>query len=468
MFDSGLSGVSECRPSLPAGLGRPSLHERCYSNRLLTMRHGCWLGRTNPAFCLIALLLAFTMFPRSRSFAEDSLETKLVSRDELQARVRAASDWFLAVQNADGSFRYGWEPALDQDLLEESLIRQAGAAVAVSRCAALMNDDRLESAATRAIEYLLLQTKRAEGKFPTRRSAAPYQLVHPVGFSGLLLLAIMEHPSPTEAMRTGASELANYLRMRQRPDGSIRLSSSDDPAEDDEDDREHPGMPYYPGEALLALAKYESKNQVSPNNQAVRKSRDFYWRVWRRSKEPAFVPWQTAAHAELVSCTKDRASAEFVFEMNDWLIQLQYREDARAGWVGGFAAYVEGEMVAVEPGISSASYAESLADALRVARVMKDSVRERKYTEALFGVLRFINQLQYEPAGVSHFVPEYRSKLVGGFRAGLRQGTVRIDFTQHATLAMCNILAAESVPVATPVSASKEGRLSAGQGGSRK
>jgi hypothetical protein len=408
------------------------------------------------------------MLPIGRSIADDSLKVKPVSRDELQARVRAASDWFLAVQNPDGSFRYGWEPALDQDLLEESLIRQAGAAVAVSRCAALMNDDRLESAATRAIEYLLLQTKRTEGKFPTRRSIAPYQLVHPVGFSGLLLLAIMEHPSPTNSMRTAGEELANYLRMRQRPDGSIRLGSSDDPTEDDEDDREHPGMPYYPGEALLALAKYESKNHIPSSDQAVRKSRDFYWRVWRRSKEPAFVPWQTAAHAELVSRTKDRASAEFVFEMNDWLIQLQYRENARAGWAGGFAAYVEGEMVAVEPGISSASYAESLADALCVARAMKDSVRERKYTEALFGVLRFINQLQYEPGGVSHFVPEYRSKLVGGFRAGLRQGTVRIDFTQHATLAMCNILAAESVPTATPVSASKEGRLSAGQGGSRK
>lgn len=439
-----------------------------HPDRRWMLHHQCWLGHLSCAFRLVVLFLALLVLPISRSIADESSRTKPVSRDELQSRIRAASEWFLAVQKPDGSFRYGWEPALDQDLLEESLIRQAGAAVAVSRCAALTNDERLESAATRAIDYLLLQTKRTEGKIPTRRSAASYQVVHPVGFSGLLLLAIMDHPAPTDSMNSAATELANYLRSRQRPDGSIRLGLSDDPAEDDEDDRDHPGMPYYPGEALFALAKYESSNRVAVTDQAVRRSRDYYWRAWRRNKEPAFVPWQTAAHAELVSRTKDRASAEFVFEMNDWLIQLQYREDARAGWAGGFAAYIEGEMVAMEPGISSASYAESLADGLRVAQSMNDSIRERRYSEALFAVLRFINQLQYEPSSVSHFVPEYRSKLVGGFRAGLRQGTVRIDFTQHATLAMCNILAAESFPSANPVSASKEGRLSAGQGGSRK
>jgi len=403
-----------------------------------------------------------------RCIADDSRKESTVSRDELQARVRAASDWFIAVQKPDGSFRYGWEPALDQDLLEESLIRQAGAAVAVSRCAALSRDKKLEDAATRAIEYLLLQTKRVEGKVPARRSAAPYQVVHPVGFSGLLLLAIMEHPSPRDSMQSAATELANYLRSRQRADGSFRLGISDDPLEDDDDDRDHPGLPYYPGEALFALAKFESRQQVPMNEQAVRRGRDFYWRYWRREKEPAFIPWQTAAHAELVARTKDRTSAEFVFEMNDWLVQLQYRGDAKAGWVGGFAAYIEGEVVAMEPGISSASYAESLSDALHVAQIMKDSVRERRYSESLYAVLRFINQLQYEPSAVSHFMPEYRPKLVGGFRAGLRQGTVRIDFTQHATLAMCNVLAAESFPSAIPVSASREGQLSAGQGDSRK
>ena len=436
--------------------------------------------RSSFAACLSLLFV----IPSSHGADASSIAPAVLSASQLEPRVRAAADWLVKTERPDGSFRYGWEPALDQDLLDESLIRQAGAAVALARCATVLKDEELAQAASLAIDTLLSQTKRIDGRKPTRRPIAPYQAVHPVGFSALILLAITEHPEPTVAMKTSADELANYLMSRQRDNGSIRLGASDDPADDEDNDADHPGMAYYPGEAVYALSRHAGKSGVTAVEEAVRSSREYYWRHWRREKEPAFIPWQTAAHTEVVARSKDRHSAEFVFEMNDWLLQLQYREgEGKEEWVGGFAAYAEGEKIPLEPGINSASYAESLADAWRTARLMEDRVREARYREALSSAIRFISQLQYDDSSVQHFVPEYRPKLVGAFRAGLRSGTVRIDFTQHASMAMSSIMATESgLSAVTPeavktdarvsavrrLSASEDGRGSAGQGGSRK
>ena len=321
------------------------------------------------------LILYFSLIVPSLAGEAPAPSTDILSINQLEPRVRAAAEWFVVAQRADGSFRYGWEPALDQDLLEESLIRQSGAAVALARSASVLKDAKFSNASKSAIHYLLSQTKRSEGIYPTRRSTAPAHVVHPVGYAALLLLAIAEHPDPDESMHRGADELANYLLSRQRDNGSIRLNASDDPDDDDENDDNHPGW-------RITRARRCMRWQDSPRRKrlagrsAVRKSRDYFWKYFRHEKEPAFIPWQTAAHAQLVARTKDRASAEFIFEMNDWLVQLQYREkEGRKGWAGGFAAYVDGEKVSVEPGISSASYAESLVDAWRTARIVGDQKR---------------------------------------------------------------------------------------------
>jgi hypothetical protein len=156
----------------------------------------------------------------------------------------------------------------------------------------------------------------------------------------------------------------------------------------------------------------------------------------------ALVSWHTAAYAEAYILTKDLAFADAINEMNDWLCGLQYLQLDREHpfWFGGFMGWADGRAVAVQPGAESGCCAESLAQACRVARHAGDLQRYQRYREAVENGLRFLTTLQYTAANTQHFVEEYRLQLLGGFHASSQDGTLRIDYTQHAVSAMVQYL----------------------------
>jgi hypothetical protein len=128
--------------------------------------------------------------------------------------------------------------------------------------------------------------------------------------------------------------------------------------------------------------------------------------------------------------------------MNDWLCGLQYIQlDPRNPiWSGGFMDWVDGRPAVVEPHVSSAAYAESLAEACRVARQAGDPPRYQRYREALERCLQFVTTLQYTDANTQHFADWYRPVLLGGFHASHQDGNLRIDYTQHAVCALVQYL----------------------------
>ncbi|MBY0587793.1 hypothetical protein K2X85_11495 [bacterium] len=361
----------------------------------------------------------------------------LVGGGQDESALRQGGDWLLANGRADGLFRYGFEPALDRDIDEENLVRQAGTATALARVGSILDDRAMIDRAREVIQKLLARrSDRQQESASVRRRFEKKQGAHPVGWSALLLLALAELDKRTDLERTQGDELAGFLLACQRPDGSIRLQAIDD-EDADEGDVDEEGWAYYPGEALFALARWGAIRQDARYWESVRKSRTVYTRLWRQEKEPAFVPWQSAAHAELFLAHGDPASSAFVFEMNDWLLELQFDgETSPAGWKGGFGHYQAGQRWAVEPNISTASYAEALVEAVRVAHQAGDVRRVERYRRALDEALAFVSSLQYQPDRLGHFHDTYRNKLAGAFFEAPFDGTVRIDFTQHALMAM--------------------------------
>src|SRR6516162_4274327 len=103
--------------------------------------------------------------------------------------------------------------------------------------------------------------------------------------------------------------------------------------------------------------------------------------------------------------------------------------------------WVDGKPAETPPQVSSASYAEGLAEACRVARQMGDLTRYRRYSAALERCLQFLATLQFTEANTQHFAAWYRPRLVGGFHASDQDGNLRIDYTQHAVCAMVQYLA---------------------------
>lgn len=382
--------------------------------------------------------------PRAESLASrpgralDSPET--IFCQSLYNSAKRGARWLQRSQRPDGLFVYGWIPCLNEPLPEENYLRQAGAAAALARTAAVTRDAELTQAALRAVRALLTSLTVVDRADPgRRRPRLPPAEAHPIGLTALILLAVAELPAPTDDVLEPGEQLARFLVARQRPDGSFNLTTSflDDDGEDP------PGASdYFPGEALYALLRSYPNRGGAWKLQAVSRAFPFYRQLWQTNPSLAFVPWQSAAFTEAYLLTADPAYAEFVFALNDWLVAVQYDDPARVepAWLGGFGSVEHGQFVPTPPGITTASYAESLVEACRVARQAGDAKRLERYRRAAENALRFLSRQQFSAANTTHFVSKVREQLNGAFYASVQDGTVRIDFTQHAICSMLHYL----------------------------
>lgn len=350
------------------------------------------------------------------------------------------ADWLARANRPDGRFVHGHLPALKGVLEGDHFLRQAGAAFALARAARFSGDERHAAVARQAVLTLLAETAVDPNDPKVRHTTLPSAIVNRLSAAGLLVLAIGELPAPADDLLEQAEQLCGYIRRQQQADGS--LSHLDNPAVkpgvEDPD-----GVNVYAGQALYGLVRSQLHRPAAWKADAVRKALAYYRPWWRSHKTMSLVPWQTAAYTEAFLQTKEPAFAETVNEMNDWLVGLQYAQldPRRPLWVGGFMSWADGKPATTEPQVGSAAYAESLAEACRVARQAGDVKRYERYRIGLERCLQFLNTLQYTEGNTLHFADWYRPTLVGGFYLSHQDGTLRIDYTQHAVCALVQYLA---------------------------
>lgn len=379
--------------------------------------------------------------------------TDLSKYNPLQKQIylsaQRGADWLQRANKSDGRFVYGYLPALKTNLEADHYLRQAGAAFALARAARFTGNPRLTAVARQAVLTLLLDTAPDDQEPRIRHTILPSFVVNRLAAAGLLVLAINELPSPADDLLQQSEELCAYIARQQQPDG--RLNYSDTPTASSQQSKdssasggsEDPdGINYYPGEALYGLMRSQERRSAAWKTEVVRKAMPFYMNWWRKHKNMAFVPWHTAAYTEAFLLTKDKVFADAVYEMTDWISGLQYvtLDPRHPLWVGGFMSWADGRPVATAPQVMSASYAEGLAEACRVARELSDVTRHKRYRDALERCLQFLTTLQYVDANTQHFADWYRPVLLGGFYASHQDGTLRIDYTQHAICAMVQCL----------------------------
>jgi hypothetical protein len=332
----------------------------------------------------------------------------------------------------------GYLPALKKPLEGDDYLRQVGAAYALAQVARFLGEERHTAVARQAVLTLLLDTAPDTSDAQARHTTLPSVVVSRLATAGLLVLAINELPSPGADLLEQSEQLCAFLRKQQLADGTLSLTDPGVTAAVDPD-----AVNFYPGVALLALMRSQRHRPAAWKTEVVSKALPAYRTWWRSHKTMTFIPWQTAAFAEAYLRTKEKAFAEFVLEMNDWLCELQYTE-IDAGhplWLGGFREWAAGKPVNAPPQASAAAYAESLAAACRTARLAGDTSHYEHYRAALEGCLQFLATLQYTDANTQHFADWYRPVLLGAFHASHQDGNLRIDYTQHAVCALVQYLA---------------------------
>jgi hypothetical protein len=364
---------------------------------------------------------------------------------EMYLSAQAGAEWLQRAHSGEGLFAYGFVPDLNVRLEGDHYLRQAGAAFALARAARFLKSDRYAVKARQAVVTLLMDTAEDPKQPGVRTTTLPSLLLNRLATAGLLVQAINELPDPADDLLRQSEQLCTYIRRQQQADGSFALGDTTQEIQAlrkaDPD-----AANYYPGEALYGLMLSQRHRPAAWKTEAVRKARGYYLPAWRAHKSVSFVPWHTAAYTEAFLLTKDTAFADAVAEMNNWLCELQYLQLDRRHplWFGGFMSWADGKPVPAAPDAGCGSAVGSLAEACRVARQRGDLSRHRRYQEGLEHGLRFLATLQYTQANTQHFADWYRTVLLGGFHASHQDGTLRIDYTQHAVCALVQYLRYEA------------------------
>ncbi|MFO0866644.1 MAG: hypothetical protein U0744_18730 [Gemmataceae bacterium] len=342
-----------------------------------------------------------------------------------------ATEWLHKANKADGRFVYGFLPALRTPMDGDSFVDQAGAAYALGRAAGYFGDERAAAVAKQALLTLLLETANDPQDPQQRRTAVADELLNRVASGGILLAAIHAQPNPATDLVQSGDQIALFLHKQMQPDGTFRIGTED------------PNLIHQAsGLGVLGLAKNNMARPAAWKGDALKKARDAYVASWKKQPNLAMLPGHSAAYADAFAQTKDRAFADAVFEMNDWLLDLQYRdmEPRRRHWTGGFRSWRNGKAVDVAPDIQSAPCAESLAEACRVARLAGDAQRHERYRSALESSLMFLASLQYNDGAVQHYAEWFRPAILGGFHASHQDGNLRLDYAWHSLAAQVGYL----------------------------
>jgi len=356
-----------------------------------------------------------------------------VTRRELSSAADDLARYIRYRQISDGFFSYEFLPGRGMYWpTGQNWVRQAATTWAL----AVHARQRKDRASNEALERAIAAFGKMVAPLENRRDAAYIATPdgkHPLGVTALVCLALTEAPDRDRHADLRAS-LLNALAAMQRGNGSFRTRFPPSTSKSSQD--------YYPGEALLAIARHYVQTRDAKWREVCDQALPFYQSYFRENRPPMFVPWQVQAWGQLARTTLLQRYADFVYEMSDFLAatQIESKDPTLRIYEGGFDVHGTGRA-----GISTAVYVEGYVEAVRTAEAMGDAERADRYREIIRKACRFVLQLRFgeEECYYVHSPGE----VIGAVRNTPINPTLRIDHCQHALGALLG--AAGLLPAAT-------------------
>jgi len=346
---------------------------------------------------------------------------------------RTAAAWLTRMNQPDGRFLGGLNPALARPLDDLGDLSQATACWGLCRAARFTGDEKFGVCAAQAVLALLTLTKIDPADANCRMPIAESAKCNRVGLASLIVLSIHDLPNPDAKLVAEGEKLVTFLKKQIQSDGSVQYGDGADLKKADPD-----GANLYPGlcfQALLASDRAKSEQWKRDALIAgMKHSREWF----KAHPSPLFAGSMLPAACEQYLRTKTATVAEFACEMADALCACQYAagELREARSVGGFK--VAG---AAEADSSNAGFAEALACATALAAQVPDAARHAKYRAACLAALGFARGLQFTEESTVHFEKGFRTQfLLGGVCASHTSGNVRADRTALLALAQMRFL----------------------------
>lgn len=348
----------------------------------------------------------------------------------LLAAARLGGDYLLRHQKEDGSFGYSYEPKKETYNDDYNLLRHAGTCYALVELFQASDDRRYLEASRRGLENLLAEHTRpplkedAEAGFETVVSPGEEAKL---GGAALAVLALVQYQkaSGDDRWAERATRLARFLLHQQEDSGYFQSKYFYGDA-----DPEPFESIYYPGEAILALARLHGVDPRPEWLAAARRGADWLIDVRDGDKSTDMLPhdhWLLMGLNELYAATGEERYAAHAARIAEAIIKAQRTSSPQPDWIGSF----------YDPPRSTptATRGEALVAMHRLAVRRGDD--PRPYLEALLRMAAFQRRCQLTVENTL-YLPRPDLSL-GGFRRSLTNWEVRIDYVQHNLSALLGL-----------------------------
>lgn len=351
-----------------------------------------------------------------------------LSLERLRSFEETLSLWMLNNVLPDGRMTYSWLAAQDGELDDNNMVRQWMATVCLGRIGARhrhLGDSDVGAVVERNLDYNLKSFYRQEGRLGVIDREGRVSL----GATALALMGVFESARRAEFREVEAGLLQTTFEL-QNQDGSFRTWLR--PAERSDNQQ------FFPGEALLSWALLaQVTEELTLRRTLVARIQAAYrfYRGWHlRNRHPAFVPWHTQAYCSWLTLEDSEEVADWIFEMNDWLLGMQ--SHSRLGYDDTLGRFYDPTRPFGPPHSSATGvYLEGLSDAFALCRKRGDQRRARAYRRAIVLGLRSAMQLQFRDDPSLYYVPS-KERVRGGMKTTVYDSEIRVDNVQHVLMAV--------------------------------
>lgn len=335
--------------------------------------------------------------------------------------------WMVANLSGEGALPYKYWPSRGEASRADNATRRFLGSLTLARLGELQSGATVRDAAKRNLRFNL---KRYFRRLDPGYGAIVERNDAKLGAAAVAALAILESPARDEFAEE-LDMLAAGIDSLADPVQGFRTFFF--PAE-----RDGENWNFYSGEALLFWAEAVRRNLPrAPSMERCVHAFTLCSARHRQSRNPAFVPWHTQACASLFAQTGRRELADFVFEMNDWLLPMQQWDGLEEDLRGRFYDPKHPEF-GPPHAASTGVYLEGLADALALALAVGEQSRASAYELAIERGLRSLRQLQFRDHRDLFYVSR-KERVLGALRTEAYDNAVRIDSAAHALAAAVKV-----------------------------
>jgi hypothetical protein len=352
-----------------------------------------------------------------------------VTLDSVTEFAELASAWLVRLVQDDGRMLYLYFPSRGEESTGNNMIRQWMATLALDRIAAFRGADTSFVELTKKnILFNLDHFYVVENGL----GLIDFQGEVKLGAIALAALALHEHPGHSE-FKSEIEALSAGIETLWNEDGSFETFYRPE-------GRSGQNQNFYPGETLLFWSTLYAENRDPDLLNRFMQSFTYYREWHRQNINPAFIPWHTQAYYNVWKITRNEELRNFIFEMNDWLLDFQEIEGSpHPDLLGRF--YDSSRPQYGPPHASSDGvYLEGLVDAYLLAKETGDSQRQDAYALAIRYGIRSLMQLQFTDEIDMYYISK-TDNVLGGLRTTEYDNSIRVDNVQHGLMAILKILA---------------------------